>query len=173
MSTILIDFFHGRIYSDRQATDTYNDGRIELTTTTKVFKVSNKVIGWVGNGDAFDGIDLYTLPTELPKPCKELENTVIFVILDYTESSTNFVEYRVEKEDKWYYLKPKYRWVSDHRSIKNMEGRAFTYGSGGEYAYAGFMAKLNGLASVELAAQCDPYTNTGIDIIDLKEVFSK
>lgn len=45
--------------------------------------------------------------------------------------------------------------------------RVITFGSGGDYAYAGMMAGLSAEEAVKLAAKCDIYTN---DIVDVVEV---
>lgn len=44
-----------------------------------------------------------------------------------------------------------------------------TFGSGGNYAYAGLIAGMGVQDAVLLAAKCDPYTNDQIQFYDFNE----
>lgn len=169
MTTIVVDCKEGIIAADGQTTsyDCDRNGK-PITHTTgyndskvKVRKCAFGVFAGAGNADAISNeYDHFSKHGCLRgKPSGDFT-----IVVARRKGSHIHVDIHSSDEYTTWYGVKKYKMstttqVSD-RSI-------ITFGSGGNYAYAGTKMGLSARDAIELASWCDPYTNCNITVEEI------
>lgn len=171
MTTIVIDFKRMQIAADSQTTshmwDEYH-GIVGHTqhyshSTDKITKIKGVYIAGAGDSDA---IKLekrnYTLNGSLmKKPTGEWTIAIV-------QAKGDFLQVDIHKSNgkkTWYGRK--YYEVSTESYLRN--SCSLCFGSGGVYAYAGMITGMCAKDAVLLAAKCDPYTDTKVQVVNVLE----
>lgn len=169
MTTIVIDFKRMQIAADSQTTSHMPDGHEGIVghtrhyshATEKVGKVRDVYIAGAGDSDAIKREKLNYLHKGClkNKPCGEWTIAIV-------QPKGGFIQVDVHQSDmkKTWYGKKYYEvktdsYLRDYGSI--------CFGSGGKYAYAGMMSGMCAKDAVLLAAKCDIYTDTNVQVINV------
>lgn len=171
MTTIVIDFARMQIAADSQTTshmcDEY-DGIVGHTqhyshSTEKITKVEDIYIAAAGDSDAIkhEKRNYAANGSLMKKPCGEWTIAII-------QAKGDFLHVDVHQSDmkKTWYGK-KYYEVKIDSYLRNHGSLCF--GSGGRYAYAGMMTGMCAKDAVLLAAKCDIYTDTNVQVVNVLE----
>ncbi|UZS00884.1 proteasome [Pseudomonas phage vB_PsaM_M1] len=171
MTTIVIDFKRTQIASDSQTTSHMCDeygGIVGHTqhyshSTEKVTKVKGIYIAGAGDSDAIQREKRnYAANGSLTKkPSGEWTIAIV-------QAKGDFLHVDIHKSNvkKTWYGK-KYYQVSTESYLRNHGSICF--GSGGSYAYAGMMTGMCAKDAVLLAAKCDIYTDTNVQVSNILE----
>jgi predicted nucleic acid-binding Zn ribbon protein len=169
MTTIVIDCKRMQIAADSQTTshmcDEYS-GIVGHTqhysrSTEKVTKVKGIYIAGAGDSDAIqrEKRNYAANGSLMKKPCGEWTIAIV-------QAKGEFLHVDIHKSNmkKTWYGK-KYYEVKTESYLRDYGSLCF--GSGGSYAYAGMMTGMCAKDAVLLAAKCDIYTDTKVQVVNV------
>lgn len=169
MTTIVIDFKRMQIAADSQTTshmcDEY-DGIVGHTqhyshSTEKVTQVKGVYIAGAGDSDAIlrEKRNYAANGSLMKKPCGEWTIAIV-----QAKGDSLHVDIHKSSAKKTWYGK-KYYEVKTESYLRDYGSLCF--GSGGSYAYAGMMTGMCAKDAVLLAAKCDIYTDTKVQVVNV------
>ena len=182
ITTIIVDFKEGRVYADRQTTNTHAQCENKLfdtlignkvygvTTlyenqTTKVHKLDNGIIfSAAGSCDIIDKCHQAVMHNKpLPSPTEEdhLGTTILVVTKtgDAENATITLTTYSSRRKSTSWYREQQFEW--ERKSFKKTEGYA-TLGSGQQYAMGALMAGATPEEAIVATSKVCLYTNADV-----------